>query len=543
LAEAIKENKCIQSFDFAAVGTQIDNQTGVALAEAIKDNKCIQSFAFAAVGTQIDNQTGVALAEAITENKCMQSFTFEGFATQIDSQTGVALAEAIKENSRIQSFTFNAGDTQIDNLTGVALAEAIKENKCIQSFDFAAVGTQIDNQTGVALAEAIKDNTCIQSFTFYAGGTQIDNQTGVALAEAIKENIFIQSFTCDGGYNLFGVALTEVIGDSMCRNQALSKQRHALASVARCSADASFNSLKERQFRNIIFRFFLPPLCAQMPLEFVQETGASKKGATNEEGEKLDVAQSERVIEEISHEEPPAHIDPEVAHATSQLEADERWADLVERDLPQQFDEVAPAKNEARGVLLLRFGNAPRSALGTRAFKEALLTGQPLRACREAMAAANCSVELESEAKVFCTPHDYAAVLAAVDVADVELRPFHVLITPEFEPSLEDTLQCLVYKLRPCEKQIERPVLPLCAHAVPTVNYPDGDQEVEAMAADRSDCRNTLFSVLLPVQRTFLHFSNRRLRAAASVIQSTTDGHDDRLKRPANHRHIDNVTD
>jgi len=429
------------------------------------------------------------------------------------------VAEAIKENKCIQSFSFDAWETQIDNETGVAVAEAIKENKCIQSFSFNALGTQIDNATGVAVAEAIKENKCIQSFSFDASGTQIDNETGVAVAEAIKE--------------------------SMCRNQELSEQRHALASVARCSADASFKSLKETLFRSIVFRFFLPPLCRQMPVEFVQGTGASKKEANNEEAKDGDVAQSGLVIEDISYEEPPAHIDPEVAHVAAQLEADERWADFVERELSEQFDEVVPelVEDEPGGVLLLRFGNAPRSAQGMRAFRHALLTGHPLRACREAMAVANCSVELESEAKVFCTPHDYPAILAAVDGAGIHLRPFHVLITPEFEPSLEDTLQSLVYKLRPCEKPMERRVLPLRARGVPTGDHPDGGRQFETMAADLSDCRNNIFSVLLPVQRTFLHFSDSRLRAAASVIQSTTDGHDDGLKRPANHRRIVNATD
>ena len=56
-----------------------------------------------------------------------------------------------------------------------------------------------------------------------------------------------------------------------------------------------------------------------MPLEFVQAAGAFKKEAINEEAEKGDVAQSGHVIEDIFYEEPPAHIDPEVAHATAQL--------------------------------------------------------------------------------------------------------------------------------------------------------------------------------------------------------------------------------
>jgi hypothetical protein len=360
---------------------------------------------------------------------------------------------------------------------------------------------------------------CIQTFRFIPNYTHMDNETVVALVEAIN--------------------------DSMCRNQALSKQRHALASVARCSADASFKTLKEGLFRIIVFKFFLPPLCRQMPLEFVQAVVASKKESINEEVANGHVAQSGPVIEEIFYEEPPARVRPEVAHATAQLDADECWADLVARELSEQFEEVVPepVENEPRGVWLLRFGNAPRSAQGMHAFKDALLNGQALRACREAMAMADCSVELESEAKVFCTPHDYAAVLASVDVAGIQLRPFHVLITPDFEPSLEDTLQSLVYKLRPCEKPMERRVLPLCAHTVPTGDHPDGDRLVEAMAADFSDCRDNLFSVLLPVQRTFLHFSDCRLYAAASVIHSTTGGHDDGFKRPANHGRIDNATD
>jgi len=84
---------------------------------------------------------------------------------------------------------------------------------------------------------------------------------------------------------------------------------------------------------------------------------------------------TEPVIEEITHEEDAAQIDPEVAHTAVQLEADERWADQVERGLAEPFDKAAPEplEDEPRGeLLLLPFGNAPRNALDMRAFRDAL---------------------------------------------------------------------------------------------------------------------------------------------------------------------------
>ena len=89
------------------------------MAEAIKQNTCLQSFTLAARGTQIDNQAGIALAEAIKQNTRLQSFTFEAWRTQIDNQTGIAMAEAIKRNACLQSFVFDVRDTQIDNQAGI----------------------------------------------------------------------------------------------------------------------------------------------------------------------------------------------------------------------------------------------------------------------------------------------------------------------------------------------------------------------------------------------------------------------------------------
>merc|ERR1719321_2143089 len=82
------------------------------------------------------------MAEAIQQNATLQSFDFDASDTRIDNETGVAMAGAIQQNTTLQSFDFDASDTRIDNETGIAMAESLKENATLQSFVFKLVDSE-----------------------------------------------------------------------------------------------------------------------------------------------------------------------------------------------------------------------------------------------------------------------------------------------------------------------------------------------------------------------------------------------------------------
>jgi len=175
-----------------------------------------------------------------------------------------------------------------------------------------------------------------------------------------------------------------------------------------------------------------------------------------------DVDQRDSVIDEIVHEEPPAYIDPEVAHTTVQLEADERWVDQVERGLQERRDEVVAASpvriNESQHdetpipsekVYMLRFG-----CNDTEGFRRMLLDGPHLHACRDAMQISGHPCVLPSGALIFVMPDQYRDTCQALN--GVELHPFHIVIAESFEDDLQDALDSLPCKKRPREKARDR---------------------------------------------------------------------------------------
>merc|ERR1719331_1449828 len=86
------------------------------------------------------------------------------------------------------------------------------------------------------------------------------------------------------------------------------------------------------------------------------------------------------VTQSISHNEPAAVRDPDVL----QLQADVDWALHIERRLQACHEPLAEGEAVSEEpVWLLQYTSHPHE------FKEALLEGVPLRACREALYAAH----------------------------------------------------------------------------------------------------------------------------------------------------------
>merc|ERR1739848_874565 len=84
------------------------------------------------------------------------------------------------------------------------------------------------------------------------------------------------------------------------------------------------------------------------------------------------------VVQPIEHDEPPAVRDPLLLN----LQADEDWASSVEMRLHGGCAVPEPSEEDyAEDVLLLQFNTHPHE------FKESLLDGLPLRACRDELVA------------------------------------------------------------------------------------------------------------------------------------------------------------
>jgi len=71
-------------------------------------------------------------------------------------------------------------------------------------------------------------------------------------------------------------ALREAIGQVTLRNRALRAQRRSLLQLAGWDDHAAFCSLKERAFRNMVFKFFFPPECAFQPLDSMHGASAEQ---------------------------------------------------------------------------------------------------------------------------------------------------------------------------------------------------------------------------------------------------------------------------
>jgi len=65
--------------------------------------------------------------------------------------------------------------------------------------------------------------------------------------------------------------------------------------------------------------------------------------------------------------------------------------------------------------------------------RDTLLEGESLAACRKALCDCGLSSELPSGAKIFVHPEHYEPVLAAIKSAELVLKPFHVIVSDDFE--------------------------------------------------------------------------------------------------------------
>jgi len=154
-------------------------------------------------------------------------------------------------------------------------------------------------------------------------------------------------------------------------------------------------------------------------------------------------------------------------------------------------------------VHLLRFSKGD-----TDRFRDALLRGPELKACRDALSDHGHPCVLPSGSFIFVKPEQFQAAKKAL--CGTELHPFHVIIAERFEYLLDEMLEKFAYKKRPREKRQCRQQLecnPECTEGAASSN-----EEAE----QTGDCGDLVHS------RTFL-CAVPVLRSAQSVVQSTTE--------------------
>lgn len=105
-------------------------------------------------------------------------------------------------------------------------------------------------------------------------------------------------------------------------------------------------------------------------------------------------------------------------------------------------------------VHVIQYSRHPNS------LKTALLEGEELRACRDALAAAGLSPEHHTGAKIFVKPEQYESVIDALEgsAEGWPLKPWHVVVSEEFEGAVDKAVKSLPSKAQVREKQ--RSVVP-----------------------------------------------------------------------------------
>jgi len=225
--------------------------------------------------------------------------------------------------------------------------------------------------------------------------------------------------------------------------------------------------------------------------------------SSSSNGKEIDVRGQGEVIASITHMEPAAVRDPELL----QLQADAEWASDVEMRLRESHGVAGESEGMIpEPVWLLQYGSHPHE------FKEALLDGVALRACRDALTAAHrCCILPDSGAKVFIKPEQWDIVMSSLSGLARPLRPYHVIVAAEYEHLVQESLLDICCRRRPKLKQPE--------HVGRSLLRPTSQSAESAV----DDVCATRIAVLTPL-RTFL-CCVPVLRSKDSVCQSTVSNY------------------
>jgi hypothetical protein len=109
-------------------------------------------------------------------------------------------------------------------------------------------------------------------------------------------------------------------------------------------------------------------------------------------------------------------------------------SDCKSTESPSSDDGKSQLEDSMENLHILRFTRCPRE------FRDALLEGPLLQDCQESMKSIGLQAEMSTGSKIFCKPGLYKNALEAVEAAfpnlQDSLRPYHVITTEEFRPTV-----------------------------------------------------------------------------------------------------------
>jgi len=219
------------------------------------------------------------------------------------------------------------------------------------------------------------------------------------------------------------------------------------------------------------------------------------------------------VIQECHHPDPPAFPD-----ATDDKLANMIWASNVETMVQSNYGPgFAESSSEPRTeqaaerVYLLQFSRYPEE------LRLALLEGNALRQCRDALKDAGYNASLPSGAKIFVQPWQYKDVKAAL--VGTELRPYHVVVSESLEYLVSESLQQIPRQLKIKIKARS------AIHLDEATSGKGGEDSLgNELNTEEFDGVSADTPADIVVRRTFICIVPR-LRSSASVNQSTTEAH------------------
>lgn len=215
------------------------------------------------------------------------------------------------------------------------------------------------------------------------------------------------------------------------------------------------------------------------------------------------------VIQDVEHAEPAAERDPDLL--AEQARHDD--ADLVSRLLHGQptsdtlRSTAAEPEKEKETVSLLSYTRYPES------FRNALTNGSALHPCRTALEEAGFDWLHGSGAKIFVHPWQFEDSTSALSQSEVELRPYHVVVSASLEYNVEACLADIPCRdgARVKRRRTIHHVAAENPHQVLGKDHPVHTEVEDATSESEFD-----------TQRTFL-CETKRLRQPNSVTQSTTE--------------------
>ena len=166
--------------------------------EVRQQNCNLHSFHFSANGTEVSDDSGIALASILSVNSALQKFSFEACKTEISDSTGTAIAGSLCSNSSLRSFSFVANSCNISDETCQAMAESMGRT-CLTSLDFVALHVFVSEKTIMCLQNALHRNRGLQFVRFE---TSQDGSACVTVREVLGKAMHKDRVQCEHKQNL-----------------------------------------------------------------------------------------------------------------------------------------------------------------------------------------------------------------------------------------------------------------------------------------------------------------------------------------------------